>query len=447
METIHVEFDELIAMASEQFGSGPELQLMTPGTVIPVAAAPRLVDLTGSPSSTSIDQDAPSTTTFDNDPFQGALTSEPSSQESSSNFQPLDHQPLEHITKCTKIHLLSNNFKKALLESSWIDAMQEEFHEFECLDVWELESFAPVARIQAIRIFVANAANKNMPIYQMDVKTAFLNGELSEVVYVSQPEGFVDQDNPTHVYRLKKAIYGLKHALRAWYDMLSSFLLSQEFSKDDIIFASTDPALCDVFAEIMSTKFKMSMMGKMSFFLRLQISQSPRDIFVNQSKYALEIIKKYGMKSSDSADTLMFLGDNLVSWSSKKQKSIAISSTDAKYIALSGCCAHILWMRSQLTDYGFEFNKIPLYYDNKSVIALCCNNVQHSRSKHIDVRYHFIKEQVENRVIELYFVKTEYQLADIFTKALSRERFEFLINKLGMKSMSSETLKSLVEEE
>ncbi|GJZ28020.1 retrovirus-related pol polyprotein from transposon TNT 1-94 [Tanacetum coccineum] len=121
----------------------------------------------------------------------------------------------------------------------------------------------------------------------MDVKTAFLNGELREEVYVSQPEGFVDQENHTHVYRLKKALYGLKQALH------------------DIIFASTDPALCDVFVDIMSTKFNMSMMGKMSFFLGLQISQSPRGIFINQSKYALEIIKKYGMESSDSVDTSM----------------------------------------------------------------------------------------------------------------------------------------------
>nr|GFA31045.1 retrovirus-related Pol polyprotein from transposon TNT 1-94 [Tanacetum cinerariifolium] len=103
-----------------------------------------------------------------------------------------------------------------------------------------------------------------------------------------------------------------------------------------------------------------------------------------------------------------FFGYILVSWSSKKQKSTAISSTEAEYIALSGCCAQILWMRSQLIDYGFEFNKIPLYCDNKSVIALCCNNVQHSISKHIKVRYHLIKEHVENGVVELYFVETEY---------------------------------------
>ncbi|GJV76137.1 retrovirus-related pol polyprotein from transposon TNT 1-94 [Tanacetum coccineum] len=200
-------------------------------------------------------------------------------------------------------------------------------------------------------------------------------------------------------------------------------------------------------------------------------------IFINQSNYALEIIKKYGMQSSDPVDTPMvdkskldediqgkpvdpthyhgtsdmglwyskdswitqttyadadhagcqdtrqstsgsaqFLGDKLVSWSSKKQKSTAISSTEAEYIALSG------------------------------LIALCYNNVQHSRSKHIDVRYHFIKEKVENGVVELYFVITEYQLADIFTKALPRERFYFLIDKPGMKSMSPETLKSLAEE-
>ncbi|GKF83758.1 retrovirus-related pol polyprotein from transposon TNT 1-94, partial [Tanacetum coccineum] len=183
--------------------------------------------------------------------------------------------------------------------------MQEEIHEFERLHVWELmpcldkvmlikqedgidfeKSFAPVARIEAIRIFIANASNKNMTIYQMDIKMTFLNGELKEEVYVSQPKGFVDQDNPLHVYKIKKALYGLKQAPRAWYDMLSSFLISQHFSKgamdltlftrkakndlllvqiyvDDIIFASTNNAMCDEFANLMTTKFKMSMMGQM----------------------------------------------------------------------------------------------------------------------------------------------------------------------------------------
>ncbi|GKB02718.1 retrovirus-related pol polyprotein from transposon TNT 1-94, partial [Tanacetum coccineum] len=260
----------------------------------------------------------------------------------------------------------------------------------------------------------------NMIDYQMEVNTAFLNGILREEVYVIQPDVFVDQDNPNHVYKLKKALYGLKRAPRAWYDLLSKFLLSQEFSKGTV-----DPTL----------------------FIRRQgkdiilISQSPRGIFKNQSKYALGSLKKYGMESSDPVDTPMvekskldedpqgkavdpthyrgmvgtlmyltasyentdhagcedtrqstsrsmqLLGDRLVSWSSKRQKSATISSTEAEYIALSGCYAQVLWMRLQLTDYGLGFNKIPMYCDNKSAIALCCNNVQHSQSKHIDIRF------------------------------------------------------------
>nr|GFC79714.1 uncharacterized mitochondrial protein AtMg00810-like [Tanacetum cinerariifolium] len=147
-----------------------------------------------------------------------------------------------------------------------------------------------------------------------------------------------------------------------------------------------------------------------------------------------------------TSGSLQFLRDRLISWSSKRQKSVAISNTEAEYITISGCYAQILWMRSQLTDYGLGFNKILMYSDNKSVIALFCNNVQHSRSKHIDIRYHFIKEHVENDVIELYFVNTEYQLADIFTKALGRERIEILINKPGMRSFTPETLKQLTDE-
>ncbi|GJV39989.1 hypothetical protein Tco_1418429 [Tanacetum coccineum] len=172
------------------------------------------------------------------------------------------------------------------------------------------------------------------------------------------------------------------------------------------------------------------MIGKMSFFLGLQISQSPRGIFLNQSKYAFEIIKKYGMETSDLMDTPM-------------NSCIAITTfVDAD---------HAGWQDTRRSTSGSMHllgdRLIPLYCNNKSDIALCCNNVQHSRSKHIDIRYHFIKEQVENRVVELYFVRTEYQLADIFTKASGRERLDFLINKLGMRSMSPETLKSLADEE
>nr|GEX81707.1 copia protein [Tanacetum cinerariifolium] len=135
---------------------------------------------------------------------------------------------------------------------------------------------------------------------------------------------------------------------------------------------------------------------------------------------------------SSTSGSLQFLGDRLISWSSKRKKSVVIFSTEVEYITLFSCCAQILWMRSQLTNYGLGFNKIPMYCDNKSAIALCCNNIQHFKSKHIDIRYHLIKEHVENGVIKLYFVNTKYQLADNVNKALGRERIEFLINKLGM---------------
>ncbi|GKA15012.1 retrovirus-related pol polyprotein from transposon TNT 1-94 [Tanacetum coccineum] len=394
--------------------------------------------------------------------------------------------------------------------------MQEEFNEFERIEVWELvprpdcvmiitlkwiykvkldelggvfktkarlvvwgyrqqegidfkESFAPVARLEAIHIFIAFDAYMNMIIYQMDIKTAFLNGILREEVYVSQPDGFVDPKNPNHVYKLKKSLYGLKQAPRAWYDLLSSFLLSQKFSKGTV-----DPTL---FIRREGKDILLnSMMGKMSFFLGLQISQSPGGIFLNQSKYALEIIKKYGMETSDPMDTPIMdkskmdadpqgkevdptryrgmIGSLMYLIASRPNLQFVVCMC-ARYKLLQTLIMLVvkipeevhLEMRSQLTNYGLVFNKIPMYCDNKSAIALCCNNVQHSRSKHIDIRYHCIKEQVENRVVELYFVRTEYQLADIFTKALGRERLDFLINKLEMRSMSPETLKSLANKE
>ncbi|GKD45007.1 hypothetical protein Tco_1269652 [Tanacetum coccineum] len=126
-----------------------------------------------------------------------------------------------------------------------------------------------------------------------------------------------------------------------------------------------------------------------------------------------------------TSEGIQFLGDKLVSWSSKKQDCTAISSAKAEYVSLYVCCAQVIWMRAQLLDYGFRFNKISIYYDSKSAIAISCNPIQHSRTKHINIRYHFIKEHVEKGTTELYFIGTEYQLADLFTKALPKERFEF----------------------
>nr|GEU82949.1 hypothetical protein [Tanacetum cinerariifolium] len=201
-----------------------------------VANALRAVDLADSPVSTSIDQDALST-----NPSRSVVTR-----------KQLHIDAMWCYFDAFLTSAEPKNFKQAMTKPPWIDAMQEEIHESERLQVWELVScpdkvmliklkwiykvktneFGGVVRIEAIHIFVANAANKNMMVFQMDVKTAFLYGELNEGVYVSEPEGFVDQDNPSHVYKLKKALYGLKQAQRSWYDMLSSFLISQHFSID-----------------------------------------------------------------------------------------------------------------------------------------------------------------------------------------------------------------------
>nr|GEV79892.1 copia protein [Tanacetum cinerariifolium] len=289
---------------------------------------------------------------------------------------------------------------------------QEEVIDFE-------ESFAPVARLEAVRIFIAYATHKSFPIYQMDVKTSFLNGPLKEEVYVAQPDGFVDPDHPKKVYRLRKSLYGLKQAPRASYDELSKFLTSKGFTRgtidptlfmirygedillvqiyvDDIVFGSTNPKYTKRFEKLMHSRFEMALMEEMKFFLRLQIHQSPRGIFINQAKYTLEILHKhgtvnmglwypngssFGLTAFSDADHagcidsrkrtsggIQFLGDKLVSWMSKKQNCMAMSLAEAKYVALSASCAQVMWMRTQLQDYGFNYNKIPLYCDSQSAL-------------------------------------------------------------------------------
>nr|GFA12351.1 Gag-Pol polyprotein [Tanacetum cinerariifolium] len=215
------------------------------------------------------------------------------------------------------------NIKEAMVESAWIESMQEELHQFDLLDegVDFEESSAPVARLEAVRLFIAYAAHKSFTVYQMDVKTAFLYIPLKEEVYVNQPDGFVDPYHPDKVYRLKKALYGLKQAPKAWYDELSKFLLSKGFTKD-----------------------------------------SDHAGYLDSRK-------------STSGGIQFLGGDKLVSWSSKKQDLTSMSSAEAKYVSLSACCAQVLWMRTQLTDYGFHCDKIPMYCDSKAAIAISCNPV------------------------------------------------------------------------
>ncbi|GJS80638.1 retrovirus-related pol polyprotein from transposon TNT 1-94 [Tanacetum coccineum] len=462
METIHVDFDELIAMDSEQSSSGHALYEMTPGTlslglvpqppsstpfVPPIrdewdtllqplfdeyfrpppcvdhlvpkfAALVSVVSTTSpshvlTPSAEEADHDI-EVAHMDNNPQFGIPIPKPSFEESSSHVVILNNvhsvnQPPEHI-----------KYKEALAESCWIEAMQEELNEFERLEFWELvphpdhlmiitlkwiykvkldelggvlknkaqlvtrgyrqeegidfeESFSPIAQLEAIHIFLAFATHMNMVVYQMDVKTAFLNGISRKEVYVSQPDGFVDLENPNHVYKLKIALYRLKQAPRAC-DLVDTPIMEKSKLDADPQGKEVDP-----------TRYH-GMIGSLMY-----LTASRPDL-----QFDVCMCARYQAKLTE-----------------KHLHAITLVSKIPEEVHLE--------MRSQLTDYGLGFNKIPLYCDNKSVIALYCNNVQHSRSKHIDIRYHCIKEQVENGLVELYFIRTEYQLADIFTKALGRE--------------------------
>ncbi|KAL8089698.1 hypothetical protein AgCh_039252 [Apium graveolens] len=473
--------------------------------------------------------------------------------------------------------------EEALQDADWIQAMQEELIEFERNKVWTLvpspknrsivgtkwvfrnktdrdgiitknitrlvakgysqqegidydETFAQVVRLEAIRIFLAYVAHKKFKVFQMDVKSAFLNGELEE-----------------------------GQAPRAWYETLAQFLLESGFNigtidktlfylnhgkdlllvqiyVDDIIFGSTIAKLCERFAKLMQSRYQMSMMGELSYFLGLQVKQNEEGTFINQSKYTRNLLKKFGMQDCSTASTPMatatkldkdtgssvditnykgmigsllyitasrpnimyatclcarfqadprephliavkrifkylkgitdlglwfpresyfkligysdvdfpgckidrkstsgscqFLGGRFVSWFSKKHKSISTSTTEAEYIAAGNCYAQILWMKNQLLDYRLKFSKIPIYCDNQSAIAMTGNPVQHSMIKHISIRYHFIREHVMEGIVELHFVPTDQQLADIFTKPLCEVTFTRLVNKLGMVSGS-----------
>ncbi|GJR29138.1 retrovirus-related pol polyprotein from transposon TNT 1-94 [Tanacetum coccineum] len=413
IKTIHVDFDELTVMAFEHSSSGPALHEMTPATIssglvpnpppstpfvppsrtdwdilfqplfdelltpppsvdhpapeviapINEVVAPEPAASTGSPSSTTVDQDAPSPNVayMNNDPFFGIPIPENHSEaSSSSNVIPtIVHTATpnsEHVTKFHKV-----------LEAFFLNQSK---YALESLKKYGMESSDPV----------------DTPMVEKSKLDEDTQGKAVD---------------PTHYYGMIDTLM---------------YLIA---SRQDLTFV-----VC------MCARYQAKLTEKHL--------HAVKRIF----KYLRGTINRGLWYPKDSSITLTAYADaDHVGCQDTRR-----STFGSEYIAMSGCCAQILWMRSQLTDYGLGFNKIPMYCDNKSVVALCCNNVQHSRSKHIDIRFHFIKEQVENGVVELYFVNTEYQLADIFTKALCRERIEFLINKLGMQSFTPDTLKQLADE-
>ncbi|KAI3769445.1 hypothetical protein L6452_00547 [Arctium lappa] len=431
----------------------------------------------------------------------------------------------------------------ALRDLNWVSAMQEELTEFTRNKVWNLvprpsdktvigtkwvfrnkldehgtvarnkarlvaqgykqeegidydETFAPVARLKAIRLFLAYAVYKDFIVYQMDVKSTFLNEKLNEEVYVKQPPGFYDPKYPNYVYKLDMALYGLKQALVLGMTLSHLFLSLKN---------------------LMKKEYKMSMMGELTYFLGLQIKQSDKGTFISQGKYVKDMLKKFDLTQTSPMKTPMappltlnkdpfgksvnvttyrgMIGSllyltasrpdimystclcaryqsepkesyliavkqifrylkgtpNLGLWYPKDSGfdltgysdsdfAVSTSTAEAEYVAAGSCCAQVLWMRNQLLDYDLQLSKIPIYCDSSSAISITNNSVLHSKTKHIEIRYHFIKDHVMNGDIELHFIPTDYQLADLFTKPLDETRFNFLINELGMLNLEEYVL-------
>ncbi|GJS56672.1 putative ribonuclease H-like domain-containing protein [Tanacetum coccineum] len=521
-----------------------------------------------------------------------------------------NHKDFHHcLFACFLSQHEPKKISEALEDESWVDAMQEELLQFEIQKVWILvdlpygkkaigtkwvyrnkkdergvvvrnkarlvaqghrqeegidydEVFAPVARLEAIRIFLAFASYMGFIVYQMDVKSAFLYGKIDEEVYVSQPPGFLDPKYPEKVYKVVKALYGLHQAPRAWYATLSTFLLKNGYRRgtidktlflkkdkhdiilvqvyvDDIIFGSTKKSWCDEFEALMKSRFQMSSMGELTFFLGLQVKQKPDGIFISQDKYVAKILKKFDFASVKTASTpietqkplvkdeeasdvdvhlyrsmigslmyvtasrpdimfavyasprfmslqslshlsavkrifrylkgkpklglwypkvssfdlesysdsdyaganldrksttggCQFLGRRLISWQCKKQTIVATSTTEAEYVAAASCCGQVLWIQNQMLDYGFNFMNTKIYIDNESTICIVKNPVYHSKTKHIAIRHHFIRDAYEKKLIQVLKIHTDDNVADLLTKAFDVSRFQFLVVTIGM---------------
>ncbi|GJW15840.1 copia protein [Tanacetum coccineum] len=368
--------------------------------------------------------------------------------------------------KESKTHPLENviepkNINEALKDENWVMAMQEELNQFKTNDVWELvpnpmdmtiigkkyvyrnkldengvvtrnkarlvaqgynqqegidydETYAPVARLESIRILLAYACALDFKLYQMDVKSAFLNGFINEKVYVAQPSGFIDFAKPNYAYRLKKALYCLKQAPKAWYDRLKSFLIKHDYSMgkvdntlftkkkdsnliivqiyvDDIIFGSTCQEMCDDFTNIMHDEFEIR--------LWYPKGSGIETIVYADSDHAGDYVDR---KSTSGVCT--FMGCCLTSWFSKKQTALAISTTEAEYVSTGKACQQALWMKQALIDYGVRLDDIPIMCDNKGAIDLMQirQRLQAARDRqrsYANVRRKPLEFQVGDRVI------------------------------------------------
>ncbi|GJT26061.1 putative ribonuclease H-like domain-containing protein, partial [Tanacetum coccineum] len=414
---------------------------------------------------------------------------------------------------------------KALSDPAWVEAMQEELLQFKLQNVWVLvdlpkghraigtkwvyrnkkdergivirnkarlvaqghtqeegidydEVFAPVARIEAIRIFLAYASYMGFTVYQMDVKSAFLYGQIEEEVYVCQPPGFEDPDHPDKVYKVVKALYGLHQAPRA---CQKGHILLVQIYVDDIIFGSTKKELCDEFEKLMKDKFQMSSMGELTFFLGcLKVPQylekplvkdadaddvdehlyrsmigslmyltasrpdimfavcacarfqvSPKTSHLLAVKRIFRYLKgkpSLGLwYSKDSPLELVILGN-----ARQNIMIVATSTTEAEYVAAASCYGQVLWIQNQLLDYGYNFEHRLFYIDNTSTICIIENPVQHSKTKHIEIRHHFIRDCNTKKLIQMAKIDTQLNVADLLTKGFDAGRFQYLVSSIGM---------------
>ncbi|GKB08075.1 putative ribonuclease H-like domain-containing protein [Tanacetum coccineum] len=320
---------------------------------------------------------------------------------------------------------------QALKDPSWIEAMQDELLQFKNKKDERGNMIKNKARLVAQGCTQEEEINYD----EIDVKSAFLYGKIEEEVYVCQPPRFEGPDFPDRVYKVEKALYGLHQAPRAWDK--GDILLVQVYV-DDIIFGSTKKSVCTEFEKMMHKKFQMSSMGELTFFLGLDVktASTPMETHkpllkdadsedvdehlfqVNPKVSHLHAVKRI-FRYLKGQPKLGF-GCRLISWQCKKQTVVANSTTEAKYIAASNCCGQVLWIQNQMLDYGYNFLYTKIYIDNKITICIVKNPVFHSKTKHIEIMHHFIRDFNEKKLIQMIKIQIDQNVVDLLTKAFNR---------------------------
>nr|GFA73676.1 retrovirus-related Pol polyprotein from transposon TNT 1-94 [Tanacetum cinerariifolium] len=353
------------------------------------------------------------------------------------------------------------NIKEAMADSAWNESMQEELHQFDRSDVWELVDRPLCTNVINLKWIWKNKRDEENTVIQ--------NKSRLVAKGYAQKEGVDFEESFAPVARLESIL--VKHGMTSC-DGIGTPMATKHLDAD----LSGTPVdqtkyRSKVGALMYLTASRPDIMHATCYCARYQAQPTEKHLTAVKRifRYLKDTIhmglwysKDTGFELTAFSDSdhagcldsrkstsggIQFLGgDKLLNWSSKKQDCTSMYSAEAEYVSLSACCAQVLWMRTQLTDYGFHFDKIPMYCDSKAAIAISCNPVQHSHTKHIDIHYHFIKEKIEKGIVELFFVRTEYQLADLFTKALPVERFQYLVRRLGMRCLTPAELDALANE-